>query len=116
MSLLTDAMEPFVLMDKTSVPDGYGGITRTWKDGAEFKAAAVKDTTIEARVGAVQGVTALYTITTPRAVHLEERDVFRRLSDGKIFRATSDGDDKQTPKSTELDMRQCNAEEFKLTE
>ena len=116
MSLLTDAMESFVLMDKTSVPDGYGGITRSWKDGAAFKAAAVLDTSIQARVGAVQGVTSLYTITTPRAVHLEYHDVFRRLSDGKIFRATSDGDDKHTPVSTDLDMRQVSAEEFKLTE
>ena len=116
MSLLTAAMEPFVLMDKTSVPDGYGGITRKWIDGAGFKAAAVLDTSIQARVGAVQGVTSLYTISTTRAVNLEYHDVFRRLSDGKIFRATSDGDDKHTPASTDLDMRQVSAEEFKLTE
>lgn len=116
MSLLTDSMEAFVLMDKTSSPDGYGGITRTWKDGAEFVAAAVLDTSMQARVGAVQGVTSLYTITTPRAVHLEYHDVFRRLRDGKIFRSTSDGDDKHTPNSTDLDMRQVSAEEFKLTE
>lgn len=116
MSLLTDSMEPYVLMDKTSGPDGYGGITRTWQDGAEFQAAAVLDTSIQARVGAVQGVTSLYTITTPRAVHLEYHDVFRRLRDGKIFRATSDGDDKHTPISTDLDIRQVSAEEFQLTE
>lgn len=116
MSLLIDAMEPFVLMDKTSAKDEYGSIIRRWQDGAEFQAAAVKDTSIEARVGAVQGVTSLYTITTPRSVHLEYHDVFRRLSDGKIFRSTSDGDDVQTPYSTALDMRQVTAEEFQLTE
>jgi hypothetical protein len=38
--------------------------------------------------------------------------VFRRESDGKIFRVTSDGDDKKTPPSAGLDMRQVTAEEF----
>ena len=43
MSLLDAAMEPFVMMDKTTVPDGYGGYYSTWKDGAEFQAAASYD-------------------------------------------------------------------------
>jgi hypothetical protein len=40
--------------------------------------------------------------------------VFVRKRDGKIFRVTSDGDDKATPKSTVLDMRQVTAEEWSL--
>ena len=44
---------------------------------------------------------------------LEYHDVFRRVRDGKIFRVTSDGDDKFTPASTSLDMRQVTAEEIK---
>lgn len=115
MSLLSDAMEPFVMMDKTSVDDGYGGIARAWTEGAEFFAAAVKDNSMQARIAGVQGVTALYTVTTLRSVHLEYHDVFKRKNDGKIFRATSDGDDKATPNSASLDMRQVTAEEWKLT-
>ena len=30
MSLLDDMMEPFVMLDKTTVPDGLGGFTREW--------------------------------------------------------------------------------------
>ena len=115
MSLLTDAMEPFVMLDKTSAPDGYGGITRTWTEGAAITAAAVLDTSMQARIAGVQGVTSVYTVTVPRAVSLEFHDVIRRLSDGKVFRVTSDGDDKKTPPSASLDMRQVTAEEWQLT-
>ena len=115
MSLLSEAMEPFVMMDKTTVKDEYGSFVRVWSEGAGFLAAAVKDNSMQARIAGVQGVTALYTITTPRNVHLEYHDVCKRISDGKIFRATSDGDDVATPASAALDMRQVTAEEWKLT-
>lgn len=114
MSLLDDAMEKCVYLDKTTAPDGYGGTIISWQDGAEFYAAIVFDTSMEARVADKQGVTSLYTITTRRNLTLEYHDVFRRLRDGKIFRVTSDGDDKYTPNSTNLDMRQVTAEEWSL--
>lgn len=114
MSLLDDALENCVIMDKTTQPDGYGGYISTYKDGAPFKAAIVFDTSIEARVADKQGVTSLYTITTPKAMMLEYHDVFKRTRDGKVFRVTSDGDDKFTPASATLDMRQVTAEEYVL--
>lgn len=115
MSLLDDAMENCIYLNKTKVPDGYGGYIDTYTDGVEFDAAIVFDTSIEARVGEKQGVTSLYTVTTSRKMTLDFHDVFRRLKDGKVFRVTSDGDDKFTPKSATLDMRQVTAEEFSLT-
>lgn len=114
MSLLTESFEPFVMLDKTTTPDGYGGYISTWAEGAGIQAAATFDTSIEARVAGVQGVTSLYTITTTRAVNLQYHDVIKRLSDNKIFRVTSDGDDKKTPKMATLDMRQVTAEEWSL--
>ena len=84
------------------------------KLGAEFKAAIVFDTSMEARTADKQGVTSLYTVTTSKALTLEYHDVFKRVRDGKIFRVTSDGDDKYTPASATLDMRQVTAEEFSL--
>lgn len=114
MSLLSDAMTTCVILNKQTKADGYGGYITTWGDGAEFKAAIVLDSSMEARIGEKQGVTALYTVTTPRALNLQYHDVFRRVEDGKIFRVTSDGDDKKTPKSAGLDMRQVSAEEWEL--
>ena len=114
MSLLDQAMETCVLMDKRTVPDGYGGYRTEYVAGASFDAAIVFDTSIQARTAEKQGVTSLYTVTTPRALTLEYHDVFRRVRDGKVFRVTSDGDDKYTPASATLDMRQVTAEEIEL--
>ena len=103
------------MQDKTTVPDGYGGTKTEWKDGAEFDAAITLDTSMQARVAESQGVTNLYTVTTKQNVNLQFHDVFRRETDKKIFRVTSDGDDKKTPASATLNMRQVSAEEWKLT-
>lgn len=116
MSLLDDAMEECVMLDKTTVEDGYGGFIPTWRDGAKFNAAIVFDSSMAARVASVQGVTDLYTVTTRKAVTLNYHDVFRRVRDGKIFRVTTDGDDKATPASAALDMRVVNAEEWEVTD
>jgi len=114
MSLLSDAMETCVKLNKQTTSDGYGGYIDSWADGAEFDAAIVFNTSMEARVGEKQGVTSLYTVTTPKSLTLEYHDIFRRVSDGKIFRVTSDGDDSYTPSSATLDMRQVTAEEYIL--
>lgn len=115
MSLLSDAMEKCIYLTKTKVSDGYGGYVDSFVEGAEFNAAIVFDTSIQARVGEKQGVTSLYTVTTSKSMVLEYHDVFRRESDKKIFRVTSDGDDKYTPASASLNMRQVTAEEWVLT-
>lgn len=114
MSLLEDAMSDCIMLDKQTVPDGYGGTKPQYVEGAPFRAAITFDTSIEARAADKQGVTSLYTVTVSRVVMLEYHDVFRRISDGKIFRVTSDGDDKYTPKSATLDMRQVTAEEYRI--
>ena len=114
MSLLSEAMETCTMLDKTTVADGYGGYTVKYVDGASFQSACVLDSSMQARIAEQQGVTALYTVTTSKAINLQYHDVFRRERDKKIFRVTSDGDDKHTPASAGLDMRQVSAEEWTL--
>lgn len=114
MSLLEKAYESCTMIDKTTQPDGYGGIETVWTDGAVFDAAIVLDSSMQARVAAVQGVTSLYTVTTKKSINLQYHDVFRRESDKKIFRVTSDGDDKKTPNGAALNMRQVSAEMWTL--
>lgn len=115
MSLLSESMEECVMLNKQSVPDGYGGRIDTWVESDfSFNAAIVFDTSIEARAAQAQGVTSLYTITTERGITLEYHEVFKRKRDEKIFRVTSNGDDRYTPKSATLDMRQVTAEEWSL--
>lgn len=114
MSLLSEAMENCIILNKQTTADGYGGYITTWVEGAEFTAAITFDTSMEARTADKAGVTSLYTVTTSKALTLQYHDVFRRERDGKVFRVTSDGDDKYTPASATLNMRQVTAEEWSI--
>ena len=114
MSLLAEAYEPCIMLNKTKEMDGYGGYVNVWSEGAEFQAAFAFDGSLNAQIAAKQGVSSLYRITTTRALTLDYHDVFKRIRDGKIFRVTTDGDDEYTPKSAGLDMRQVRAEEWSL--
>lgn len=116
MSLLDEAMSECVILNKKTEDDGYGSWNTEWAEGAHFKAAVTFNFSMQARIGEKQGVTSLYTVTVSKGgMPLEYHDVFRRISDGKIFRVTSDSDDEKTPNSATLDMRQCSAEEWELT-
>lgn len=115
MSLLDDALEDFKVINKIKESDGYGGTVDTWVEGVTIKAVSILDSSEEMRVAMAQGVKASYTITTAKNVNLQYHDVIKRMSDGKIFRVTSDGDDKHTPESATLNMRQVTAEEWELT-
>lgn len=115
MSLIDDWKESCVLLEKTRTPDGEGGFTTIWTDGAEFLAAITFNSSMEALAAESQGVTSLYTVTTDRNALLSYHDVFRRAKDGKIFRVTSDGEDKQTPDRATFQFSQVTAEEWELT-
>ena len=112
MSLLTQAMEDVVMLEKTRVPDGEGGFTAGWVDGVHFKAAISFDSSMQARTAEKEGVTSLYTVTVPLNCKLEYHDVLKRIRDGKVFRITSDGDDKITPPSASFQFIQVTAEEY----
>ena len=114
MSLLDDAMDACVFLSKQKANDGYGGYVNTWTEGAEFQAAITFDTSIQARAAEKEGVTSRYTVTTSRSMTLQYNDYFKRKRDGKYFHVTSDGDDRYTPQSTSLDMRQVEAEEIRV--
>lgn len=115
MNLLAEAMVDVVMMERNRVPDGEGGFNdKGWAEGVEFKAAISFDVSMNARIAESQGVKNVYTVTTRKNAPLEYHDVFKRLSDGKIFRVTSDGEDKKTPESAALNMTVVTAEEWEL--
>lgn len=114
MSLLDKAMESYIILNKSTMPDGYGGTITTWAEGATIQCATQFNNSIEAKKAEAQGVTSVYTLTTRKNVTLQYHDVLRRVRDGKIFRITSDGDDLYTPESASLNMRNVSAEEWEL--
>lgn len=115
MSLLEESFEDFVIINKAIVDDGYGGTETTWVPGATIKCAAVLNSSPQMKIAQVMGVTSNYTITVRKDVDLDYHTVLRRVSDNKIFRLTENSDDKKTPPSAGLNMRQYDAEEWKLT-
>lgn len=114
MSLLENAYEDFTVINKSVVDDGYGGTTIVWEDGATIQGAIVFDSSTQMKVAQAMGVTSAYTLTVRKNVVLDYHTVIRRESDKKIFRLTSDSDDKHTPESASLNMRQYSAEEWEL--
>lgn len=114
MSLLEEAYENCVIMDKTTERDGYGGVVTVWKEGAEIMAAITVDGGVEQLTAERRGWTGSYTVNTPRSVLLMAGDVFKRVSDGRTFRVKSDGTDDKTPASAGLDMRTVKAEDYKI--
>lgn len=115
MSLLTDAMEPCVFLDKYRASDGRGGTSVSWVESVEFQAAITYDTSVQAKIAQSQGVKSLIKVTTTKDFNLDYHDVFRRLSDGQTFRVTSKGNNNKTPSSAGLNMRQVDAEEWTPT-
>lgn len=114
MSLVNSAMEKCNIMDKTTVPDGYGGVKAAYKEGAEIMVAFSFDSSTQARIAAQQGVNNRFTLFTKKTITLKYPDVIKRASDGKIFRVTSDGSDNKTPQGAGLDLRAVEAEQWEL--
>jgi hypothetical protein len=114
MSLLEEAMVDCVMQDKITLSDGYGGYITRYIDGAEFKAAIVRDSSLQARIAEKDGVKDIYTITTDKSLNLDFHDVLKRVSDGKILRVTTNSTDRATPDSATLNMRQVSAEEWSI--
>ena len=114
LMLIDVFMTDCVMMDKATAADGIGGFTNTWTEGAPFQAAIVKDSTMEATVAEHEGVTEVYTVTVGKSLPLAFHDVFKRLSDGAVFRVTSNVTDSKTPKTATFQFGQVRAERWVL--
>lgn len=108
--LYMDSMEDFVFVDRTHVPDGQGGTVTSWVDGSAFRAALVLDDASEVVAAQAAGAKSVYRVAVDPSVVLEYHDVFRRVSDGAVFRVTSNSDDKKTPERASFRMAVCTAE------
>ena len=115
MRLYEEQMESCAMMDRQTIPDGMGGFTYQWTQGATFKAAIVKNNTLDAKLAEKQGVTEAFTITVDKGLALEFHDVFKRLRDGAIFRVTSNIVDSETPARASFQFGQVSAEKWELT-
>lgn len=99
------------LVAKTE-PDGEGGFKTVLTVGDGFMAAIVRDSSTASRIAEHDGVRNVYTVTT--AEPLCYGDLFRRTSDGQVFRCTSNADDGAAPHCASFGFGQCSAEEWEV--
>lgn len=107
-------MKPCVKMVKTMVSDGEGGQVETWTNGAGFDAAIVYDNSSEADIAYKANEQPKYTVTTQTDITFTYYDVFKRLTDGAIFRVLSGAENIQTPDVATFNFKQFKAEEWRL--
>lgn len=114
MSLYESFMTPCVLLNEIRKPDGEGGFYTEWEDGVEIMAAITDSVSTLSQIAEKQGVTSNYTVTTYRNVILKFPDVIKRLSDGKLFRITTDGSDVLSPNVSDISISSVKAEKWEL--
>lgn len=112
MSLLEQAFEKFIFMNKSVIDDGYGGTMTDWSEGAIIPGVMIYNGSNEMRIAQALGSQASYTFTCKKDLFFGYHDVLKRQKDGQLFRITNNADDYRTPPSASLNMRQYDAEQL----
>ena len=113
MSLFEIMKVPCCMMVQKEFQDGSGGHLIEWREGEAFEAAITAITATEDQRAEALHAENRYTITTTDHV-LRHKDIFKRLSDGQIFRVTSDNDP-ETPTCATFYFMQREAEKGELS-
>ncbi|GEM_PF-1721909 len=114
MSLLDEATEEFIFMNKTKVQSAYSGTKNEYSEGISIFGAMMLVSNTQTKIAEANGTKAIYDFSVDKSVFLDFHDVLKRKSDGVYFRITNNADSYQTPESASLNMRQYTAEEFTL--
>jgi hypothetical protein len=113
MSLLDEAYEPFVMIDKRSISDGEGSFFVDYVDGAKISVCVTNDNTSLTRIAEALAEKVEYRVITKKNIKFSQDDLIKRLSDGQVFRIYYKNT-KETPKSANLDMRETFAQEWSI--
>ncbi len=105
--MLGDFFTDCTLMVRTVTDDGFGSVTETWQDGTAIRAGIIRNSSTEAQLAYRTGAKELYTIVTD-GVDLHQHDRVMRISDGTVYRVTSDS--RHAPAPASIDYRQADAE------
>ena len=116
MRLINQMMEKCNILNRARVDDEYGGYKEVWTVGASFDAAIIKNSTTEALIAEKQGITEMYTVVTSKQFELSYNDVFKRVSDGQVFRVTSNDRDSEAPAMSTVQISKVTAEKWVIPE
>jgi len=115
MSLLNEFSQTFVMMEKTRTADGEGGFVNNWQQGVQFTMPQAHESTIQAQVAEKAGTASTYYFLPDKSMSFDYHDVFKRVSDGQIFRVTSPSGEEVTPAMSALNRTKITAEKWVLT-
>ncbi len=113
-TIMKDYQEELVMLDRTTVSDGYGGFTVVWQEGAKFTAVMTQPQSGSADIAKAITQTKQYKIVTGTNILLNKDDYFRRKSDGKNFKIMNSNYDRLAPDDSTLQWRATSAEEVDL--
>ena len=105
--MLGDFFTDCTLLARTVTDDGFGSVTETWQDGTDIRAGIIRNSSTEAQLAYRTGAKELYTIVTV-GIDLHQHDRVQRVSDGRVFRVTSDS--RPAPVPASIAYRQADAE------
>lgn len=114
VSLVEKMKTECIRLAQTSEADGAGGHRTTWTEEGRFNASIVEKSHTEPENGEKKRAKAFYDVFIPREEDIRYHDVFRRVSDGRVFRVTSNPDDKKTPLMSHMSFAIVSAEEWRL--
>lgn len=100
--------EPYVRMIRTDTPDGLGGDTAGWTEGATIAAALADVHETIVTLGGGRAVKQQATLYLSREETIAPGDVLRRVSDGALFRLTGYG--VEAPAEGEIPLQKVPAE------
>ena len=113
MTLIEEIMADCKIMNHIRVDDPFGGFEQdSWEEGASFRAAIIKNGSPEVMVAEQQGASEIYTVVTFKGFQLDYHDVFKRLSDGAIFRVTGVERDTEAPERSTVPIAKVTAERW----
>lgn len=99
---MEDYFEAMCVMNWVTTPDGGGGFVWEWQDGAPFEGGIVLNSSTQMLIAQQTGTKSVYTLTVRKDLPLEKGDMVKRISDGALFKITSDPADRKTPPLSEI--------------
>lgn len=114
LSLLDSMAEECRIMNHIREDDAVGSSVDYWSEGSKFLATIIKVSTTEAMIAEKQGITEIFTVVVKKGMTLDYHDVFKRISDGQVFRVTSSTVDSEAPNASTVKIAKVTAEKWVL--
>lgn len=108
-----DHGEKFKIMAR-SITSGPFGTKTVWTEGAEFDCLFSFNNSIEALVAEKQGVTSFWNGIVHKATNVKYYEIIKRVSDGEVYRVTSNPNDYEIPSIASFSVKAFTAEKYKL--